>query len=66
MVSDSQNTHVWMSSTEPTTYALHGKDGRSLATICLPRNETLILYMESQPPLTEAVLTKMRGFLGAY
>lgn len=57
---------VWMSPSEPTTYALHGKDGRSLATVFLPDNETLILYMESQTPYTEAVLTKMRGSFGTH
>ena len=57
---------VWTSPTEPTTYALHGKDGRSLVTIFLPRNETIILYMESRTPYTEAVLTKMRGSLGTH
>lgn len=57
---------VWTSPTEPTTYALHGKDGRSLATVFLPGNETLILYMESKTPYTEAVLTKMRGSFGTH
>lgn len=57
---------VWKSPSEPTTYALYGKDGRSLATIFLPGNETIILYMESQTPHTEAVLTKMRGSFGTH
>jgi hypothetical protein len=57
---------VWKSPGEPTTYALHGKDGRSLATIFLPGNETLILYMESQTPYTEAALTAMRGSFGTH
>jgi hypothetical protein len=57
---------VWTSPSEPTTYALHGKDGRSLAAVFLPDNETLILYMESQTPYTEVVLTKMRGSFGTH
>jgi hypothetical protein len=57
---------AWTSPSEPTTYALHGKDGRSLTTVFLPGNETLILYMESQTPYTEAVLTKMRGSFGTH
>lgn len=57
---------VWKSPAEPTTYAINGKDGRSLTTIFLPNNETLILFMEERPPHTEALLTQMRGSYGAH
>jgi hypothetical protein len=57
---------AWSSPREPITYALHGKDGRTLATVFLPGNKTLILYMESQTPYTEAVLTKMHGSFGTH
>jgi len=57
---------VWKSSDTPTTYAIHGSDGRSLAMIFLPKNETIMLYTEDKPEFMEAALTKMRGTYGTH
>ncbi len=57
---------VWKSSDAPTTYAIHGSDGRSLAMIFLPENETIMLYTEDKAEFMEAALTKMRGTYGTH
>lgn len=57
---------VWKSSDTPTTYAIHGSDGRSLAMIFLPENETIMLYTEDKAEFMEAALTKMRGTYGTH
>ena len=57
---------VWISPEQPTTYAIHGSDGRSLAMIFLPENETIFLYTEEKADFIEASLTKMRGTYGTH
>ena len=57
---------VWKSPEQPTTYAIHGSDGRSLAMILLPENETIFLYTEEKAGFIEASLTKMRGTYGTH
>jgi hypothetical protein len=57
---------VWTSPATPTTYAIHGSDGRSLAMIFLPKNETILLYTEAKAEFMEAALTKMRGTYGTH
>ena len=57
---------IWKSSNTPTTYAIHGSDGRSLAMIFLPKNETIMLYTEDKAEFMEAALTKMRGTYGTH
>jgi hypothetical protein len=57
---------VWKSPEQPMTYAIHGSDGRSLAMILLPENETIFLYTEEKADFIEASLTKMRGTYGTH
>jgi len=57
---------VWKSPEQPTTYAIHGSDGRSLAMIFLPENETIFLYTEEKADFIESSLTKMRGTYGTH
>jgi hypothetical protein len=57
---------VWKSPDTPTTYAIHSSDGRSLAMIFLPKNETIMLYTEDKAEFMEAALTKMRGTYGTH
>lgn len=57
---------VWKSPETPETYAIHGSDGRSLAMIFLPKNETIILYTKDKVEFIEAALTKMRGTYGIH
>ena len=57
---------VWESPKQPTTYAIHGSDGRSLAMIFLPKNETIFLYAEEKTDFIETSLTKMRGTYGTH
>lgn len=57
---------IWKSSDTPTTYAIHGSDGRSLTMIFLPENETIMLYTEDKAEFMEAALTKMRGTYGTH
>jgi hypothetical protein len=57
---------VWKSPEQPTTYAIHGSDGRSLAMIFLPENEAMFLYTEEKADFIEASLTKMRGTYGTH
>lgn len=57
---------VWKSPENPTTYAIHGSDGRSLAMIFLPENETIFLYTEEKTDFIETSLTKMRGTYGTH
>jgi len=57
---------VWNSPSEPTTYAVHGADGRSLSMIFMPKNETFILYSNQETDYIEATLNKMRGTYGTH
>lgn len=57
---------VWKSPDTPTTYAIHGSDGRSLTMIFLPKNETILLYMAAEAGFKEAALVKMRGTYGTH
>jgi hypothetical protein len=57
---------IWKAPTEPTTYAVHGSDGRSLAAIFLPKNETVLLYTEEKTGFIEAALKRMRGTYGTH
>lgn len=57
---------VWKSPDSPTTYSIYGPDGRSLAMIFLPKNETIILYTENESEFMEGALTKMRGVYGTH
>lgn len=57
---------VWKAPSEPTTYAVHGADGRSLTMIFLPNHETIIFYTEEQTGSMETVLTQMRGSYGTH
>ena len=54
----------WIPPGEPTTYAVHGADGRSLAMIFMPKNETYIVHTEQD--IIETILTKMRGTYGTH
>lgn len=57
---------IWKAPTEPTTYAVHDSDGRSLAAIFLPKHETILLYTEAKTGFIEAALTQMRGTYGTH
>ena len=57
---------IWKSPSEPTTYAVHGEDGRSLAMLFMPKNETYIIYTEKNTGFIEVALTKMRGSFGTH
>jgi hypothetical protein len=57
---------VWTAPIEPTTYAVHGSDGRSLSMIFLPKHETILLYTEEKGGFIEAALTQMRGTYGTH
>jgi hypothetical protein len=57
---------AWTSPATPVTYAIHGSDGRSLAMIFLPKNETILLYTEEKTAFMEAALTEMRGTYGTH
>lgn len=57
---------IWKSPQEPTTYAVHGKDGRSLSMLFMPKNETYIIYTEQSTGFIEVILTKMRGTFGTH
>lgn len=57
---------LWNSPDVPSTYAIHGQDGRSLAMIFMPENETYIVYSSQRPEFFEAVLTRMRGTYGTH
>jgi len=57
---------VWSPPPEPTTYAIHGKDGRNLAMVFLPEHETIFLYAEEKTGFIEASLTEMRGSYGTH
>jgi hypothetical protein len=57
---------IWKSPDTPTTYAIHGSDGRSMTMIFLPNNETIILYTHDKAEFVEAALTKMVGAYGIH
>ena len=57
---------VWRPTTDTTTYAIHGADGRSLTMIFMPNHETYIVYTKEEPYHTETLLTKMRGTYGTH
>jgi hypothetical protein len=57
---------VWKPPDTPTTYAIHGYDGRSLAMIFLPKNKTILLYTEEKAEFMEAALADMRGTYGTH
>lgn len=59
-------TTVWTSPEQPTTYAVHGADGRTLAMIFVPENTTYMVYSQRNPAFIRVVRTKMRGTYGTH
>lgn len=57
---------IWKSPKEPTTYAIHGDDGRSLVVTLMPGNKALIVHSDARSSSIEAVLASTKGIRGTH
>ena len=57
---------VWTSGPSLNSYALYGDDGRAFGLEFLPKNETIIWYIDPAEDSLEATLVRMRGAVGTH